>query len=150
MGSRCFFCCPHFLLVFGFGASRQFPGAPLSLRTFAGLEFVLEWSCGSDVEDELVPELDDNPLENNKHDINSLAKKNPLPILGQMWLLTTAHSMNNRALRRFCLTTGQQACLRVFAPSRRDQDLERKLVLPRIYQIVEHIVCERAVFSAQP
>ena len=43
-----------------FGESRQFPGAPSSLRV-AGLEEVLDESCGSDVEDELAPEFDDNP-----------------------------------------------------------------------------------------
>ena len=41
--------------------SRQFPGAGSSLRSVAGLESVLDESCGNDVEDELVPELDDNP-----------------------------------------------------------------------------------------
>ena len=41
--------------------SRQFPGAGSSLRSVAGLEDVLGESCGNDVEDELVPELDDNP-----------------------------------------------------------------------------------------
>ena len=32
-----------------------------SLRSLAGLEDVLNESCGGDVEDELAPELDDNP-----------------------------------------------------------------------------------------
>ena len=44
-----------------FGGSRQFPGAPSSLRSFAGPEDVLDESCGSDVGDELVPVFDDNP-----------------------------------------------------------------------------------------
>ena len=44
-----------------FGESRKFPGAGSSLRSVAGLEDVLDESCGGDVEDELVPEFDDNP-----------------------------------------------------------------------------------------
>ena len=50
-----------FLFWFFFGGSRQFPGAGSSLRSVAGLEDVLDQSCGGDVEDELVPEFDDNP-----------------------------------------------------------------------------------------
>ena len=42
------------------GESRQFPGADSPLRSVGGLEGVLDESCGVDVEDELVPELDDN------------------------------------------------------------------------------------------
>ena len=43
-----------FLFLFWvFGGSLQFPGAPASLRSFAGLEDELEESCGSDAEDEL-------------------------------------------------------------------------------------------------
>ena len=46
------------LLLFGvFGASHQFPGAGSSLRFDAGLEE----SCSDDVQDEQVPEFDDNP-----------------------------------------------------------------------------------------
>ena len=41
--------------------SRRFPGACSSLRCSSGLEEVLDESCSGDVEDELVPELDDNP-----------------------------------------------------------------------------------------
>ena len=54
-----------FLFSFWFwvlgSVSRQFSGAGSSLRSVAGLEDVLAESCGIDVEDELVPELDDNP-----------------------------------------------------------------------------------------
>ena len=52
--------CPS-LLSWVFGVSRQFHGTPSSLRSFAGLEDVLDESSGSDVEDELVPKFDDNP-----------------------------------------------------------------------------------------
>ena len=48
-------------LFLNFGESRQFPGAGASLRCGAGLEDALDESCGGDVEDELVPEFDDNP-----------------------------------------------------------------------------------------
>ena len=44
--------------------------------------------------------------------------------------------MNNRARRRVCLMTGRLACHRVFAPSRRDQDRERILVLPRLFALL--------------
>ena len=54
-------CYPSFHFCFGFGESRQLPGAGSSLRSVAGLEDVLDESCGGDVEDELVPELDENP-----------------------------------------------------------------------------------------
>ena len=43
------------------GESRQFPGAGSSLRSGAGLEDERDESCGGDAEDELAPELDDNP-----------------------------------------------------------------------------------------
>ena len=54
------FCHPFFLVVLGFYL-HQSPGASSSLRSVAGLEDVLDESCGSDVEDELVPEFADNP-----------------------------------------------------------------------------------------
>ena len=41
--------------------SRRLPDASSSLRRLAGLEQVLTESCGNEVEDELAPELDDNP-----------------------------------------------------------------------------------------
>ena len=42
----------------------------------------------------------------------------------------------NRALHRLCQTTGRQACHRVFAPSRRDQDRERLPVLPHLVALL--------------
>ena len=42
-------------LFWGVGESCQFLGASSSLRSAAGLEDVLDESCGSVVEDELVP-----------------------------------------------------------------------------------------------
>ena len=51
-------------LLFGFwvlGGSRRFPDVSSSLLKRAGLEEVLDESCGDDVEDELAQELDDNP-----------------------------------------------------------------------------------------
>ena len=56
-------CHPSFLflvLVLG-GDPLQFPEACPSFRSVAGLEEVLDEFCDSDVEDELVPEFDDNP-----------------------------------------------------------------------------------------
>ena len=43
--------------------------------------------------------------------------------------------MNNRALRRGFQATELHACPRVFAPSRRDQDRERVLVLPHSFAL---------------
>ena len=65
-----------FVLSF-FGESRQFPSSGSPLRSVAGLERVLDESCGGDVEHELVPELDDNP---------SCITSSSL--FGQVWLLT--------------------------------------------------------------
>ena len=50
-----------FFFGFGLFVSRQFSGAGSSLRSVAGLEDVLDESCGIGVEDELVPEMDGNP-----------------------------------------------------------------------------------------
>ena len=44
-----------------FGASHRCPETSSSIRTLAGLEEVLDESCGNDVEDELALGLDDNP-----------------------------------------------------------------------------------------
>ena len=50
-----------FLFLFWvFGDPLRFHVAGSSLRSDAGLEDVLDESCGGDVEDELVPEVDDN------------------------------------------------------------------------------------------
>ena len=50
-----------FFLFRFFGESRQFPGARSSPRSVSGLEDAVDEYCGSDVEDELVPEFDNNP-----------------------------------------------------------------------------------------
>ena len=58
-----------------FDGSRDqlIPGASSSLRSDAGLEGVLDdvldESCDGDVEDELVPEFDDNPGTNKRYEI---------------------------------------------------------------------------------
>ena len=69
------------------GLSR-FPDTSSSLRKLAGLENVLIESCGDDVEDELVLELDDNPGTTTGTTF-SVLKRNVLPIFLRMWLLTT-------------------------------------------------------------
>ena len=68
-----------------FGEPSQFPGAGSSLRTDAGLEDVLDESCGGDVEDELVPDFDDNPMD-KRYEIFSFTY-NCLPFFGQPWFL---------------------------------------------------------------
>ena len=77
-----------FFFWFGLGRSRQCADTPSSLRKLAGLEEVLDESCGNDVEDELAPELDDNPGTTRGATFFCLAQ-NSFPIVGQMWLLTT-------------------------------------------------------------
>ena len=62
-GSSEFFLSSLFFFwfwVFGVGL-HQFPGACPSLRSDTGLADELDESCGGDVEDELLPELADNP-----------------------------------------------------------------------------------------
>ena len=54
-------CSPFCFLFWDFVESRRSPGACSSLRCSCGFEEVLDESCGGDVEDDLVPELDDNP-----------------------------------------------------------------------------------------
>ena len=55
--------CPSFYFCFCFLVNRASFLVPhrSSLRSVAGLEDVLDESCGGDAEDELVPEIDDNP-----------------------------------------------------------------------------------------
>ena len=77
-----------FLFLFrDFVESRRSPSACLSLRFVAGLEKVLDESCGGDVEDELVPELDDNPGTTRGTKF-SVLHKNSFPFFGQQWFLT--------------------------------------------------------------
>ena len=57
-------CLLVVLIFIGFGVSRgsrPFPDTSSSLRKLSGLEEVLEESCGNEAEDELAPDLDDNP-----------------------------------------------------------------------------------------
>ena len=76
-----------FFLFWVSSGSCQFPGAGSSLRSVAGLQDVLDESCGGDVEDELVPEFDDNPGTTRGTKFFRLAS-NILPLFGQVWLLT--------------------------------------------------------------
>ena len=59
-----------------------------SLRNLAGLRELLDESCGNDVEDELALELDDNPGKTMGTNFSVFAQ-NSVPIIGQMWLLTS-------------------------------------------------------------
>ena len=84
-------------LVFGSGRGGRrgyragFPalvGKVSSLHKLAGLEEVLCESCGNDVEDELAPELDDNPVTTTGTKFSFLHGIF-FPFFGQLWLLTT-------------------------------------------------------------
>ena len=116
-----------FLFLFWvFGESRQFPGAGSSLRSGAGLEDVLDESCDVDVEDELVPELDDNPGKTIGTTFSVLHRVF-FPWSSVAFDRWPTHRFF-RVLRRVCPTTRLQACHQEFAPSRRDQDREPTLV----------------------
>ena len=78
--------CYPFFFCFELLLNRFIAGS--SHPSDAGLEDVLDESCGSDVEDELVPELDDNPWNEQRYEIVRFADDN-LPIFGQPWLLTS-------------------------------------------------------------
>ena len=114
------------LWVFG-GSHDQFPGAGSSLRSDAGLggalDDVLDESCDGDVEDELVPELDDNPGTTTGTTFPFCTKC--LPLFGYPWLSAAGPLTGIRVFQVVELL----ACHRVFALSRRDQDRERLLVL---------------------
>ena len=129
-----------FLLLFWvFGGSRdQLPGASSSLRSGAGLERVLDdvldASCDVDEEDELVPVLDDNPVTARGAKISVLQKKSSLVWSTVAFDRWPTHRYI-RVLRKVFQAIDLQACNRVFAPSRRDQDRERILVLPRLFAL---------------
>ena len=101
-------CHSSFFLVLGYWVCV----APVSWSV-AGPEDVPDESSGIDVEDELVPELDDNPGTTRG------------------W---PTHR-NIRGLRIVYQAIELQACHRLFALSRRAQGLERILVLPRLYAL---------------
>ena len=72
-----------------------------SLRSDAGLEDeVDDESCFGDVEDELLPELEDNPRTTRGDEVVRFASNCP-HLFGRMWFLTAEpHIVNNRGLRR--------------------------------------------------
>ena len=138
MNSSDHFGCSFLKFGFGFsllGGSRRFPDACSSLRKLAGLEEVLEASCGNDVEDELALELDDNPRTTTSTTFSVLHR-----ILSHPWSVVAFDHWPThryiRVLRRVCLMTGRQVHHRAFAPSRRDQDREHFLVLPRSFALL--------------
>ena len=74
------------------------------------------------MEDELVPELDDNPGTTRGTKFSDLHN-----IFITLFWLGAAFDRwpTHRYIRVACLVMEQQACHRVFAPSQRDQDRER-------------------------
>ena len=117
-------CCPCFWFCF-----LVFVGPPRfldawawvsSLRCIAGLgEIPPDVSCGNDVEDELVLELEE-PVDPGT-------------------TISTKFSLLHRIILPFLVscgfwpTLGQEACLRRFAPPRRAQSRERILWLPHVF-----------------
>ena len=75
-------------------------------------------SCGNDVEDELVRELDDNPGTTTSTKFSVLHSHFCSDVAFDHW--TTRRK--NRALRKAFKVIELQACLRITALSRRDQD----------------------------
>ena len=94
---------------------------------------MLDESCGNDVEDELAPELEDNPGTTTGTKFSVLH----VELFSHSWSDVAFDRwpthMNNRALRRVSQAIELQACPRVTALSRRDQDREHILVLPRSF-----------------
>ena len=78
-------CLPFIFVLFFLVYRASFPGATSSLRSVAGLEDVLCGSCGSDVEDELVPEFDNSGTTTGTK-FPSCREYSSL--FGQVWLLT--------------------------------------------------------------
>ena len=94
---------------------RQFPGAPSSLRSVAGLEDVLDESCGSDVDDELVPEFDDD-RGTTRGTTLSVLQMILFSLLVNRGFWPLVHSqVYLRVLRRAFQVIELQACPRVFA-----------------------------------
>ena len=92
-------------------------------------------SCRVDVEDELALELDDSPGTTTGTKISVL-----LRILSKSWSVVAFDhwptQRYTRVLRRVCPMTRLHSCYRGFAPSRRTQDRERILVLPRLFALL--------------
>ena len=86
-----------------------------SLRSAAGLEDVLDESCGGDAEDELVPECDDSPGTTGGTKFPLCIKYSSLAWLG-VPLDRWPTNRYVRVLRRAFQVMGPQACLRVIAP----------------------------------
>ena len=110
---------------------RKLSSANSLLRSGAGLEDVLDESCGGNVEDELVPELDDNPRTTKRYEVFRCCIKSSYLV----WLGAASHRWSIhkyiRVLRRVFQVIELHACPCVIALSRRDKDRERILVLPR-------------------
>ena len=123
-----------FIFVLFFGESRQFPGAGSSIRSVAGLEDVLDESCGGDVEHNLVPEFD-FPGTTRGTKFSSCIGSSSLVWSGvakDRWPAHKFFSVRRRAFQVIELL----ACHREFAPSRSAQDRERTLVLPRLFALL--------------
>ena len=99
---------------------------------FQQFEEVLDDSCGGDVEEELVPELDDNPRKRGTN--ISVLQKNPLQFLVNRGFLPAGPLVGIYVfLAELFQVIELQACRRLIAPSRRDQYREHTLVLPRLF-----------------
>ena len=125
---------PSLCFCFGFLVDRaSFQVPDRHFRPDAGLEDDLDESCGSDVEDELVPEFDDNPGTTRGTMFSRLAE-NLLPLFGQMWPSDRWPTQTCiRVLRRPFQVIEMQACPRVLALLRRDQDRRHLPALPRLF-----------------
>ena len=104
----------------------QFPEACPSFRSWAGP--VGDKSCNVNVEDELLPELDDSP-ETTRGTKVSVMQKTVFTSLVNRGFLTADPLVG--------ISVEQEAFLRVIALSRRDQDRERILVLPRLFTLLQ-------------
>ena len=122
-----------FLVV---GESRQFPGAGSSFRTGAGLEDAIDepavWKTNWHQNLSTIQ-------EQQEVRICTFCKFSSLVWSTVAFDHWSTHRYN-RALRRAFQARELQACHRVFAPSRRDQDRTQRLVLPRLFALLHSLL----------
>ena len=135
--------CPSALVACSSLRSNTEPGDELDapLLPDAWSACCLNDSCGSDVEDDLLPELTDNPGKTRGTKLSVLQMMFfPFLLKRGSWPLTHSYehpwssqsaAFAKRGLRQACLAMGLQACYRVLARLRTDWGHERTLVPPR-------------------
>ena len=127
--------CGRSCKLFPAAPLRQFPGAPPSLRESDGFKKMDE-TCGGDVEEELVLELDGSPGTTKGTSSQSCTGCSSIFVWSKCGFFDHWHTHTCiRSLRRAHLLKGRQACHRAIALSR-DEDREHLLMLPRSFALL--------------